>query len=411
MSFEAILADVKGHWMLYLALPIIAATIGFITKLLAIRMMFQPLRFIGKKPYLGWQGIIPSKAGVMAGIMCDTLTQRLITPAEIFAKLDPKRVAAEIEVPLVQAVEEITREVIRTHRRGLWESMPLTLRKRLLQRVQKEAPRVVEQMMEELQADIEKVFDLRDMMVTTLSRDKELLNRIFLQAGRSEFKFIRDSGIYFGFGIGFLQAAAWALTHNPWVMPLFGGFVGWFSDWMALKMVFRPRAPKKYFGLFTWQGLFLKRQQEVAAEYGALIADEVLTAGNLIEAALRGPLSDRLFELVQRHVHDVVDEQAGIAQPLVVLAVGSQKYQRMKEEIAAKLIERLPNTLQGVRAYADDAMDLRRTLVERMKKMTPEEFEGVLRPVFEQDEWKLILVGAVLGFLVGELQVQLMLGH
>lgn len=41
--------------------------------------------------------------------------------------------------------------------------------------------------------------------------------------------------------------------------------------------------------------------------------------------------------------------------------------------------------------------------------MTTEQFEGVLRPVFQQDEWKLIAVGAVIGFLVGELQVFLML--
>ncbi|TXH06079.1 MAG: DUF445 domain-containing protein [Nevskiaceae bacterium] len=395
--------------MLYAAMPVIAAVIGFVTKIIAIRMMFQPLKFVGVPPYLGWQGIIPSKAGIMAGIMCDTLTRRLIQPAEVFGKLDPKRVAQEIEPPLLNAVEEITREVMGTYKPGLWESLPLALRKKLIQRIQNEAPAVIEQMMREMQGNIGGVFDLRDMMVTTLTRDKELLNRIFQQAGRGEFRFIRNSGIYFGFGIGCIQALAWAFTHSAWIMPLFGGFVGWFSDWMALKMVFRPREPKRYLGLFTWQGLFLRRQQEVAAEYGALIAQEVLTAANIIEAALRGPLSDRLFSLVQKHVYDMLDEQAGIAQPLVILAVGSQRYLRMKQDIAAHLIERLPVALKSVEQYADDAMDVRNTLVSRMKQMTPEEFEGVLRPVFEQDEWKLIAVGAILGFLVGELQVHLIL--
>jgi uncharacterized membrane protein YheB (UPF0754 family) len=409
LSYGEIVADLQQNWMMYCAMPVMAAMIGYVTKIIAIRMMFQPLKFVGIPPYLGWQGIIPGKAGIMAGIMCDTLTRRLLKPDEIIGKIDPKRVASEIEQPLLNAVEEITREVMGTHRHGLWESLPLAIRKKLIQRIQSEAPAVVEQMMRELQGNIGGVFDLRDMMVTTLTRDKELLNRIFQQAGRGEFAFIRNSGIWFGFGIGCIQAVAWALTHSTWIMPLFGGFVGWFSDWMALKMVFRPREPKRYLGLFTWQGLFLKRQQEVAAEYGAMVAAEVLTAANIFEAALRGPLSDRLFSLVQKHVHDMVDEQAGIAQPLVVFAVGSERYQRMKQDIAAKLIERLPAALKSVEPYADEAMDIRNTLVSRMKQMTPEEFEGVLRPVFEQDEWKLIAVGAVLGFLVGELQVQLML--
>ena len=83
----------------------------------------------------------------------------------------------------------------------------------------------------------------------------------------------------------------------------------------------------------------------------------------------------------------------------------------MKRDIAAKLIARLPTALKEVEDYADSAMDIHRTLVSKMQEMTAEEFEGVLRPVFEQDEWKLIAVGAILGFLVGELQVFIMVHH
>ena len=410
MTWAEIAADVQENWILYCAMPLIACAIGYVTKILAIKMMFQPLSFVGIKPWFGWQGIIPGKAEVMAGIMHDTITNRLMKASDIFGKLDPKRVAREIETPLINAVEDITREVMSHYRPGLWDSMPLMVRKRLIQRVQAEAPGTVEDMMREIQGNIGNVFDLKDMMVVNLSRDKELLNRIFQKAGRGEFQFIRRSGIYFGFAIGCVQAVAWALTHSAWIMPLFGGFVGWFSDWMALKMIFRPREKQKYlFGLISWQGLFLKRRKEVAAEYGAMLADEVITAHNIFEAALRGPLSDKLFNVIQKHVQDLVDDQAGLAQPLVVLAVGSESYQQMKKDIAGKLIERLPATLTHVEKYADDAMDVRNTLVSKMQEMTTEEFEGVLRPVFEQDEWKLIAIGAVLGFLVGELQVYMMM--
>ena len=48
--------------------------------------------------------------------------------------------------------------------------------------------------------------------------------------GKREFAFIRQSGLYFGFVIGLVQAVAWAVFHNPIVMPLFGLFTGWFTD-------------------------------------------------------------------------------------------------------------------------------------------------------------------------------------
>ena len=41
---------------------------------------------------------------------------------------------------------------------------------------------------------------------------------------------------------------------------------------------------------------------------------------------------------------------------------------------------------------------------ERMKMMTPQEFERVLHPIFEQDELTLIISGAVLGAIAGYLQ-------
>lgn len=410
LSWAEVVADVQANWILYASMPVVAALIGYVTKIVAIRMMFQPIEFIGKPPYLGWQGIVPRKAAIMASIACDTMTQRLIKPADIFGRLDPKRVASEIEKPLLAAVEDITRDVAAHYQPGLWETAPEAVKKLIISRVASEAPKLVEQIMRDIQNNIDSVFDLKDMVVTNLLRDKELLNRIFLEAGAGEFRFIRNTGIYFGFIIGIVQAVTWAFTQNPWVMPLFGGFTGWFTDWLALKMVFNPKRPKRYFfGLFEWQGLFLKRRKEVAAEYGRLIAKEIITPSRIIDAVLRGPLSDRLFNMVQKQVQKLVDEQAGIAKPIVVFAVGSRQYQEMKHVISEKVMARLPEALKSMETYAADAMDIERTMVSRMQELDEEEFEGLLRPAFEQDEWILIAVGAVLGFMVGEMQVQIML--
>jgi uncharacterized membrane protein YheB (UPF0754 family) len=413
VSWSEIIADVQKNWLLYMSMPVVAAVIGYVTKLVAIRMMFEPIEFIGIPPYLGWQGIVPRKAARMASIACDTMTSRLISPREIFKRLDPDRIAKELETPLLDAVDDITREVAQQFQPNLWESLPELIRKRIVARIQADSPFLVKAIMQDMTANIDRVFDLKDMVVTNLMRDKHLLNRVFLDIGRNEFKFIARSGIYFGFLIGCVQAVTWALTHSPWVMPMFGLFTGWFTDWLALKMIFRPQERTRYLGLFEWQGLFLKRRQEIAVEYGALIAEQVLTPQNIMNAILRGPLSDKLFAMVQKQVRRVVDEQAGLAKPLVVFAVGTARYQEMKDVVAHKVMDRLPETMRHIEQYAGDALDIRNTIVGKMKDMTAQEFEGLLRPAFQQDEWILITVGAALGFLVGELQVFLMLhaGH
>jgi uncharacterized membrane protein YheB (UPF0754 family) len=402
-----ILADFERNWYVYLSMPLIAALIGYVTKVVAIRMMFRPIEFTGIRPLFGWQGIVPRKAARMAAIACDTMTDRLISAGEVVSRLDPERVAKELERPLHEAVEEITRELAAEYRSGLWDSLPAQAQEMVVRRVRAEAPKLVKAILASVQSDVDSVFDLKGMVVENLVRDKELLNRIFQEAGRKEFQFIARSGLVFGFVIGLAQMVAWATLRSPWVMPIFGGLTGWFTDWLALKMIFKPREPRRYLGVFTWQGLFLKRRKEVAADYGALIATEIITPHNVMQAVLRGPLADRLFAVVERQVTEALDRQTRLARPLVALTVGGRRYQEIKHSVAEKVMRRMPDTLAYIEDYAEEAMDIRNTLVQKMQELTAEEFEELIRPAFQQDEWILITVGAVLGFAVGELQVLL----
>ena len=406
--FEHFIAEFQADMWLYISIPFISGIIGYVTKVVAIQMMFSPMEFVGIKPFLGWQGIVPRKAEKMAMISVDLMTSKLIKPSEIFARLDPQRIAKEIEVPMMAAAEDIVRDVAQQYQPGLWEGMPEFARQKIINRVKAESPAVVAAIMQEVKNNTDKYFDIKHMVLTNLMKDKALLNDIFKKVGKQEFRFFSNAGFYFGFGIGLIQMVCWLVFKQPWMLPAFGGFVGFFSDWIALQMMFRPQLPTKFMGI-TFQGLFLRRQKEVAADYAALISKQLLTPANMIEELFRGAFSDRIMELVHKNVKRLVDEQAGVARPLVVYAVGSQRYIEMKNVVAERILQKMPETMKYVEAYAEDAMDVRNTLVNRMQDLTPQEFEGMLRPAFKEDEWSLIAVGAILGFLVGEMQIQFML--
>ncbi|WP_176968594.1 DUF445 domain-containing protein [Amycolatopsis xylanica] len=390
-------------------MPFIAALIGYVTKRVAIEMMFKPLEFVGIKPFLGWQGVLPANARRMASTATEMLTHNLVDPKEIFARLDPEQVAREIEQPLLRVVEDVTREVMEQYQPRLWEVLPNTAQALLLKRVQAEAPRAIAKIMREIADNIEDVLDLQHMVVENLVRDKALLNRLIRDISRPEMRFIAKSGIFFGFVLGCVQLIIWAVTKSPIVLPLFGFLIGWLTDWLALKMIFLPREPRTFFGFYTWQGVFQKRRDQVAADYGDMIAREIITIPNLIEAVLKGPKSDRLFQLITREVQKTIDQQASIVKPFVAVAVGTRKFQEMKQTAATKAAERVPETIRHAEDYAINALDVRNTIVDRMRRLTALEFEQLLRPAFRQDEWKLIAVGAIIGGLVGELQVLLLL--
>lgn len=402
-------ADLEAHWYIDLTIPLVAALIGYVTKLVAIRMMFQPLEFRGIRPWLGWQGVVPRRAARMASIAVDTMTRHLISARDVISRLDPDRVAAEIDAPMRAATDGIVRTIMTEYDPEVWRAMPEPAKRLVVARAQAEVPRMVRAVLAEIKDDPEAVFDLKGMVVTNLVTEKALLNRIFLEAGRKEFRFIAHSGIWFGGAIGLLQLTLWIFFRQPALMPAFGLVVGWFTDWLALKLIFNPKQPKRILG-FKVQGLFLRRRREVAADYGGLIADEIITPRKVIQAVLTGPLSDRVFVMVRRQVQAALDHSAGAARPLLVATVGSTRYQEMKLSITGQVMARLPHTLRHVESYAKQAMDVRSLLVEKMQHLTDRQFERLIRPAFEEDEWKLIAVGAVLGFVMGELQA-LVLEH
>jgi uncharacterized membrane protein YheB (UPF0754 family) len=405
MSWAEIFTDFTKHWPVYLSMPVIAAIIGYVTKLAAIKMMFHPLEFRGRRPYLGWQGVIPQSAGRMAAIACDTLTANLLEPKDLFDRLDPERMVIELQEPLSRAARQIAEEVASRTYPDVWRSLPEAAKQRLLDQVQAEAPRLVTGILNQVREDVEGVFDFKDMVVTYLLQNKRTLNQLFQDAGHRVFRFIVRFGAPSGFALGLGQAVAWGLFKEPLIMPLFGLLTGWITDYVALKLVFVPKFPKRILGVFTWQGLFFKYRDEVTDMYGDLVAKEVITPHNMIEAVLRGPMSDRLFALIQNTLEAEMDRQVGLARPLVVMAVGGTGYRQVKELVADLVLRQIPDTAVQLEQYAADALDIRATVVEKMREMSQDEFEQLLRPAFQQDEWKLIAVGALLGFFVGELQV------
>ena len=75
-----------------------------------------------------------------------------------------------------------------------------------------------------------------------------------------------------------------------------------------------------------------------------------------------------------------------------------------------KTLKELPNSVKPVFPYAEKAMDLENIFRTRMQHLPPRDFVDFLRPVFQEDELKLILVGAVLGMGAGIGQLFILFG-
>ncbi|ARU55780.1 multipass membrane protein [Oleiphilus messinensis] len=388
----------------FISIPFIAALIGWSTNWLAIKLTFLPLEFVGIRPFLGWQGIIPSKAQKMAQISVDATISKIGKVQEIFEQIDPQVLAQHIVETVEPRIEEYVDETLLREYPTVWENLPESFRQRVYDRVRKSTPNLVDNLVDDVSANIEQLLDIKTMVTEQLVADKRLLNRIFLECGTEEFRFIINSGLYFGFTFGLIQMVIWYFFQEWWILPVCGLIVGWATNWIALNVIFRPLNPIPI-GPISIQGLFLKRQKAVAQAFCRIITQEILTIGNIMTAIMNGSQGERARNLVRKHIKPIVDDTAGLSKPLTQLAMGPKGFASLKQKVGEKAIQISENAFFDPVFNTDRAAAVEMIMVERMEALSPEEFQDLLRPCFQEDEIKLILIGAALGALAGLAQV------
>eukprot|EP00747_Dinoflagellata_sp_TGD_P023688 gnl/TRDRNA2_/TRDRNA2_130003_c1_seq1.p1 gnl/TRDRNA2_/TRDRNA2_130003_c1~~gnl/TRDRNA2_/TRDRNA2_130003_c1_seq1.p1 ORF type:complete len:177 (+),score=34.58 gnl/TRDRNA2_/TRDRNA2_130003_c1_seq1:3-533(+) len=170
-------------------------------------------------------------------------------------------------------------------------------------------------------------------------------------------------------------------------------------------MIFRPVNPHIICGGYiNIQGVFLKRQTLVAKEMTRMICSKLIYARKMMEFIVKSEGFPQILEMYQRHMSEACDRASGSAKLILPVLIGPNAIANLKEDVVNETLEELHNYSKEAEEYMDRTFDLVETIGPRLAALPPKEFEGMLRPVFQQDEWMILLLGAILGLAVGTMQ-------
>jgi len=403
-----LLSRIQDNWIVLL-IPFISALVGWFTNVVAIKMMFRPVDFVGIPPYLGWQGVIPANALRLAKVSNKLITQKLLSLRELFDEsFNAESFAGKLGSVIDDVTEQVIDEVANKHAKAMWENAGELMQSKVRAKVRSEVVEVSRAIAIDMADDINAIMDIEKTVLEAIERHKGLMGEMFYEVGRLEFKFIERSGLYFGFLFGVFQMIIWVLYPAPWILPAAGFLVGYLTNWIAIKLVFAPREPTKI-GPLTIQGLFHKRQNEVAEAFGRTVATRVLNADNIVSTVMESDGAQRMNEIVEHRVGELISKYE--ANPMAKLLVPEEDRPALRAEILGRIRREWPKPGGFFHTFAGEAVDLEGELERRMKALDRESYEGVLRPAFQQDEWKLIAAGAVLGTIAGVLQLVYIFGE
>ena len=81
----------------FVCIPFVAAIVTWAHVWMALQMVFYPLEFVGFcKPWFGWQGIVPSKARKMSGIVVDQVINKLGSVSDFLRLMEPAAIGRHV---------------------------------------------------------------------------------------------------------------------------------------------------------------------------------------------------------------------------------------------------------------------------------------------------------------------------
>ena len=370
-------------------MPVTYGFVGWLTNTAALHMTLYPLEFVGIRPFFGWQGIVPRRAKKLALTAVKMLTTHVVRVEEFFARIKSRQLERMYAPVLESAMPGIVREELESLR------LPTENTEAIAGAALQRSREGLGTLAASLETNAKGALNFRGLVIRRLTGENtKHLVHMFQTIGTKEFAFIRRSGWFFGGLLGLVQVGIWFLFPKWWTLPIQGALVGGVTNVLALWLIFRPLHERKLFGM-RYQGLFLKRQAAVSELYGELFAKQILTPRAILEEVLHRPMARRVVDAV----HASIESSTGTRPP-----------EEDRARLTPALVTRFAEGARTMERLIERAMNVRKLIGDRMKEMSPAEFEPILRSAFREDEKILVVLGAVFGALIGLAQGLFMAG-
>ena len=193
---------------------------------------------------------------------------------------------------------------------------------------------------------------------------------------------------------------------NWWlvIIPVISAFIGWITNWVAIKMLFHPREPKKILGI-TFQGIFPKRQVQFAEKLGKVISSELISFSDIEQKVTDPNNLKRIMPVVEEHIEHFLKEKLKEKMPMIGMFLGEQTISQFKTIFVEELEELFPVIMKNYMGTLQSDLDLERIVIEKVSKFSTDKFEDILNQIMSKEFKFIEIIGGVLGFLIGLLQV------
>lgn len=190
-------------------------------------------------------------------------------------------------------------------------------------------------------------------------------------------------------------------------IPFISAAIGWVTNYIAIKMLFRPREEKRLLAIRV-QGIFPKRKKLLAEKLGRVVARDLLSMDAIASKIDNEENKDKVKTAILTELEDYLVNKVKKTNAMIGMFMTEKVMEQIKTRISEQLDQMIPR-LMGQFTDKLHAVDIEGIVYEKVSNFSNEKLENLLMSVIRKEFKFIEILGAVLGFMIGLLQSGLFL--
>jgi uncharacterized membrane protein YheB (UPF0754 family) len=188
-----------------------------------------------------------------------------------------------------------------------------------------------------------------------------------------------------------------------WTLPIVGALVGWATNWVAVRMLFRPREPVRVFGI-TFHGLIPRRRKDIACSIASTVERELIRPEDVAKLLNDPALAETVKQEIDRRAREFLKKKVDELPTIAIAILPADLEDRLRRSIVKHTMAALPEITQRLAGELSERIDVCKLVEDRINSFDIVKLETVVLEIASRELRMIEILGGFIGALVGGIQ-------
>ena len=193
------------------------------------------------------------------------------------------------------------------------------------------------------------------------------------------------------------------------LMVSVGILIGWFTNYLAIKLLFRPYKEINFL-FFKIQGLIPKRKNEIIENIAEVVEQELISMTDIVNKFKNSEIDGEVLDnLLDKIVGEKLKNSILEKNPLLKMFVNDSLMDKIKEYVKKSILDNKEEIVEEIVKIVEKKINFKEIMLEKMENFSLKEIEDIILRVSKEELKHIEIIGGILGAVIAIFQFLLML--